>query len=476
MDKKEEDSLQGYRGEAQKTLQKYGVKVWSEVKITGKKRIFEGIVLPRSELGDDKHIVIKLPNGYDIGINIKDIETIEEKGYEPAAYKLPEKTIPKDEKKPNITLLGTGGTVAARLDYRTGAVIPAFTPQELFTAVPELTDICNLETRTIYEIFSENMKPEHWQKIAEETAKEINKGTEGVIIAHGTDTMHYTASALTFMLKNLPVPVVMVGSQRSSDRPSSDAATNLISATLTAAKSDIAEVTICMHETTNDPTCLIHRGTRARKMHSSRRDTFRTIDDTPLAKVNPLTKQITPLRKDYNKRKKTNKKKKEEKKKEEKKKEERGEEEGREVIADTAFEEKTALIYTYPGIKKEIIEHLIDQNYKGIVIAGTGLGHTPETLIPTLERAIQQQNMTIVMTTQCLWGHIKMNVYDTGRKLLKIGVIPGANMLPETAYIKLGHILGHTQNKEEIKKLIQTNIAGEITKREKHKAYQILQN
>ena len=318
MDKKEEDSLQGYRGEAQKTLQKYGVKVWSEVKITGKKRIFEGIVLPRSELGDDKHIVIKLPNGYDIGINIKDIETIEEKGYEPAAYKLPEKTFPKDEKKPNVTLLGTGGTVAARLDYRTGAVIPAFTPQELFTAVPELTDICNLETRTIYEIFSENMKPEHWQKIAEETAKEINKGTEGVIIAHGTDTMHYTASALTFMLKNLPVPVVMVGSQRSSDRPSSDAATNLISATLTAAKSDIAEVTICMHETTNDPTCLIHRGTRARKMHSSRRDTFRTIDDTPLAKVNPLTKQITPLRKDYNKRKKTNKKKKEEKKKEEK--------------------------------------------------------------------------------------------------------------------------------------------------------------
>ncbi|MFX0161814.1 MAG: Glu-tRNA(Gln) amidotransferase subunit GatD, partial [Candidatus Hodarchaeota archaeon] len=446
MEKKEEeeDQFQGYKGEAKETLQKYGAKVWSEVKITGKTRIFEGIILPRSELGDDRHIVIKLPNGYDIGINIEDIETIEEKGYEPAAYKLPEKTYPKDEKKPNVTLLGTGGTVAARLDYRTGAVIPAFTPQELFTAVPELTDICNLQTRTIYEIFSENMKPQYWQKIAQETAKEINKGTEGVIIAHGTDTMHYTAAALTFMLKNLPVPVVMVGSQRSSDRPSSDAATNLISATLTAAKSDIAEVTICMHETTNDENCLIHRGTRARKMHSSRRDTFRTIDDTPLAKVNPLTKQITPLRNDYNKRKrKTNKKQKEK--------------EG-EVIADTAFEEKTALIYTYPGIKKEIIEHLIDQNYKGIVIAGTGLGHTPETLIPTLEKATQQHNMTIIMTTQCLWGHVKMNVYDTGRKLLKIGIIPGANMLPETAYVKLGHILAHTQNKEEIKKLIQTNI------------------
>ena len=454
----EGDQFQGYKGEAKKTLQKYSVKVWSEVKITGKTRTLEGIILPRSELGDDKHIVIKLPNGYDIGINTEDIETIEEKGYEPAAYKLPEKTIPKDEKKPNITLLGTGGTVAARLDYRTGAVIPAFTPEELFTAVPELTDICNLETRTVYEIFSENMKPEYWQKIAQETAKEINKGIEGVIIAHGTDTMHYTAAALTFMLKNLPVPIVMVGSQRSSDRPSSDAATNLISATLTAAKSDIAEVTICMHETTNDPTCLIHRGTRTRKMHSSRRDTFRTIDDTPLAKINPLKKQITPLRNDYNKRRKRKKTSKEE-----------------EVIADTAFEEKTALIYTYPGIKKEVIEHLIDQNYKGIVIAGTGLGHTPETLLPTLEKATQQENITIVMTTQCLWGHVKMNVYDTGRKLLKIGVIPGANMLPETAYVKLGHILAHTQNKEEIKKLIQTNIAGEITQREKHKSFQILQ-
>jgi glutamyl-tRNA(Gln) amidotransferase subunit D len=222
-----------------------------------------------------------------------------------------------------------------------------------------------------------------------------------------------------------------------------------------------------MHETTHDPTCLIHRGTRARKMHSSRRDTFRTIDDTPLAKINPLTKQITPLRNDYNKRRRT-KRKKTSKKKSEK-------EQGEEVIADTAFEEKTALIYTYPGIKKEQIEQLIDQNYKGIVIAGTGLGHTPETLLPTLEKATQQENMTIVMTTQCLWGHVKMNVYDTGRKLLKIGIIPGANMLPETAYVKLGHILAHTQNKEEIKKLIQTNIKGEITEREKHKAYQILQ-
>ena len=463
MEKKEEeerDRFQGYKGKALEILQKYGVKVWSEVKITGKTQTFEGIVLPRSELGDDKHIVIKLPNGYDIGINTEDIETIEETGYAPATYKLPEKTFPKDGKKPNISLLGTGGTVAARLDYRTGAVIPAFTPEELFTAVPELTDICNLQTRKVYEIFSENMKPEYWQKIAEETAKEINKGVEGIVIAHGTDTMHYTAAALTFMLKNLPVPVVMVGSQRSSDRPSSDAATNLISATFTAAKSDIAEVTICMHETTNDPACLIHRGTRARKMHSSRRDAFRTIDDTPLAKVNPLTKQITPLRQDYNKRKKRTKKKKGE---------------GEEVTADTAFEEKTALIYTHPGIKKDVIEHLIDKNYKGIVIAGTGLGHTPETLILTLEKAIQQENITIVMTTQCLWGHVKMNVYDTGRKLLKIGVIQGANMLPETAYVKLGHILAHTQNKEEIKKLIQTNIAGEITQREKHKAFQILQ-
>ncbi len=184
-----------------------------------------------------------------------------------------------------MKLLGTGGTIASRLDYRTGAVIPAFSPGELYGSVPELADVCNLETEKLYGVFSENMGPDQWIGTAEAIAREIEKGVAGIVVGHGTDTMHHTAAILTFMLQDLPVPVVMVGSQRSSDRPSSDAAINLINATRTAATSDIAEVMVCMFGPTSDQYGLLHRGTRVRKMHSSYRSTFRTISDVPIARV-----------------------------------------------------------------------------------------------------------------------------------------------------------------------------------------------
>ncbi|MHA1709976.1 MAG: Glu-tRNA(Gln) amidotransferase subunit GatD [Candidatus Baldrarchaeia archaeon] len=445
----EEDPLKGYRGKARQILEKFGVKVWSVVEITTKKAVLRGIILPRYEYADDKHITLKLPTGYNIGIDVAEILNIKEIGYEPGEYKLPKPEVLPDKSKPRIPFLGCGGTIACRLDYRSGAVIPALTPEELYSMVSELVEIAYVEPRLLFSLLSENMRPEYWVKIAEEVAKEINeRGAHGVVLAHGTDTMSFTSAALSFMLRNLPVPVVMVGSQRSSDRPSSDAAINLINAVTVAAKSDIAEVTVCMHGTSSDNYSLIHRGTRVRKMHSSRRDAFRTIGDIPLGMVS--NGKIIMFTNKYRRR------------------------TDGEVVADVKYEPKVSLLYSYPGFDPEIIDFLVDKGYKGIVFAGTGLGHVGDYLFDSIRRAIEE-GVFIVMTTQCLWGFVGMNVYETGRTLLRMGVIPGHNMLPEVAYVKLMWVLGHTTNPDEVRKLIQTNIAGEITEGEPYNGYVVLQ-
>ena len=214
------DLYKGYRGEALEVLKKFDALVWCNVKITSTEGVFRGTILPRSETADDLHIVIKLISGYNVGIAAKKITNIEVGERKEAHYKIPEKAFPFDPKKPNVKLLGTGGTIASRLDYRTGAVIPAFTPGELYGSVPELADICNLDTSKLYGVFSENMGPEQWIGTAKAIGEEIEKGIHGIVIGHGTDTMHHTAAALSFMVQDSPVPIVMVGSQRSRDRKS----------------------------------------------------------------------------------------------------------------------------------------------------------------------------------------------------------------------------------------------------------------
>ncbi len=444
-----DDLYKGYKGEALAVLKNFDALVWSDVEIITGDGKYKGIILPRSETADQQHVVIKLRVGYNIGIVASKIKDIKIEGRKEAHYKIPEKEFPVDPKKPRVKLLGTGGTIASRLDYRTGAVIPAFSPGELYGSVPELADYCNLETEKLYGVFSENMGPEQWIGTAQAIGREIEKGGEGIVIGHGTDTMHHTAAILSFMVQNSPVPIVMVGSQRSSDRPSSDAALNLMHSVKTAAESDIAEVMVCMFGPTSDNYGLLHRGTRVRKMHSSYRSTFRTIGDIPIAQVSRET--ITPLRADYKKRRRD-----------------------KNVIINTAFEEKVSIVYYYPNMKPDIIDSLIDNGYKGIVIAGTGLGHVNKPLYPALKRAFDN-NIAVYMTVQTLWGYVQMYVYDTGRDMMEIGVIPGANMLPEVAYMKLCWALGQTSDLEEVKKIMLTPIAGEITEREPSNGYLIYQ-
>ena len=256
------DALKGYRGLARRKLGEWGVKVWSDVRLVNDRgSVFEGVILPRSGNYDDLHVVIKLKNGYNVGLHVDRVKSVEEVGYKEAIYKIPEKEFPSRPDLPSVTLLGTGGTIASRLDYRTGAVIPAFTPGELYGAVPELADICNLTTKKIFGIFSENMAMEQYITLAKAIGEEIANGADGIVIGHGTDTMGHTAAILSFMVQDTPVPIVMVGSQRSSDRPSSDAALNLIHAVRAAGSGDIAEVVICMFGPTSDQYALLHRGT-----------------------------------------------------------------------------------------------------------------------------------------------------------------------------------------------------------------------
>ncbi len=443
------DAHKGYKGKALAILKRFDVRVWSEAVIDTTRGTFRGIILPRSENDDDHHVVLKLVTGYNVGITVETINDIHEVGYREAHYKIPEKEFPSSPNKPNVKLLGTGGTIASRLDYRTGAVIPAFSPGELYGAVPELADICNLTTEKLFAVFSENMGPEEYKALALAIRDEIEKGIDGIVIGHGTDTMHHTAGALAFMVQNPPVPIVMVGSQRSSDRPSSDAARNLIHATTAAATSDIAEVMVCMFGPTSDEYGLLHRGTRVRKMHSSYRSTFRTIGDVPLAMV--TSDGVTPLRDDYNRRR-----------------------NDRRVEIHPYFEERVALVYYYPNMHRDIVDALVDNGYKGIVIAGTGLGHINKPVYPAIERATAK-GVAIYMTVQTLWGYVHMFVYDTGRDLMAKGIIPAENMLPEVAYVKLGWSLGQTDDLDRVKEIMLTPICGEITEREPHDGYLIFQ-
>ncbi|MGD8415315.1 MAG: asparaginase domain-containing protein, partial [Candidatus Latescibacterota bacterium] len=247
-----DDKFKGYRDPTLSVLKENGVSVWSDVEVETTDGRYKGIILPRSETADPDHIVLKLANGYNIGLEAATVVSMKEIGRREANYKIPEREFPFDPAKPDIKLFGTGGTIASRLDYRTGAVIPAFSPGELYGSVPELADICNLQTEKLYGVFSENMGPEQYIATAKKIGEEIGKGTQGIVIGHGTDTMHHTAAILSFMVQDSPVPIVMVGSQRSSDRPSSDAALNLIHAVKTAAESDIAEVMVCMFGPTSD--------------------------------------------------------------------------------------------------------------------------------------------------------------------------------------------------------------------------------
>jgi glutamyl-tRNA(Gln) amidotransferase subunit D len=435
----EKDETSGYSGEARDILKKAAVEIGDRVRVSRKDRVYEGILIPRSEYGDEKHVVIKLKSGYNIGVRVAADTKIEKigEGSKPTFSTPP--TPDQNLELPQVTIMSTGGTIASRVDYRTGAVRPALSASDLYSVVPELAEIARIDTQILFSLFSENITPKHWTEISRAVAERINKGVDGVVIPHGTDTMGYTAAALSFALQNLPVPVVLVGAQRSADRPSSDAATNLIGAVTAATKAPFAEVTLAFHETPSDKTIVLHRGTKVRKCHTSRRDTFKSVNASPLAKV--TDRKITMLTHDHRKR-----------------------DRARKLILKPEFDEKVALLKFHPGMNPAMLDWHIDKGYRGIILEGTGLGHVSKYLFEPIRKAVEH-DIVVAMTSQCIWGRINMNVYATGRDLLAFGVIPLEDMIPETALVKLMWVLGQTHDIEEAKKLLRTNIADEFSPR-----------
>jgi glutamyl-tRNA(Gln) amidotransferase subunit D len=429
----------GYKGEVLSALKKAGFQVGDIIRVTSKGKAYEGILIPRSETGDDKHVVVKLKSGYNVGVQVTPDVKIEKigKGTKPsfAAPPLPE----QKPELPKVVILSTGGTIASRVDYRTGAVRSALSASDLYGVVPELADIARVKTEIVFSLYSENLTQQHWTQLAQKVAEHIKQGADGVVIAHGTDTMAYTAAALSFALQNLPVPVILVGAQRSSDRPSSDAATNLIAAVQAATRGPFAEVSLAMHETLSDTAIAITKGTKVRKCHTSRRDTFKPVNATPIARVRD--QEIIMLTDDYQKR-----------------------DAAKKLVLKPKFSDEVALVKFYPGLDPAVIDWYVEKGCKGILLEGTGLGHVSKYCFDAIKNAVKC-GVVIALASQCIWGRVNMNVYDTGRDLLSLGVIPLEDMFPETALVKLMWVLGQTSDPEEAKKLLKTNIAGEFSPR-----------
>ena len=412
-----------------------GASIGDVIEVKVGKDVWQGILMPRHEFSNPSIVTLKLPNGYNIGIKME--KSAKVKLVSPKETKSQSRQmLPRDPGKKDVAVISTGGTIASYVEYRTGAVHPAKSAEELVFSVPELLDICNVRAKVLYSILSENMKVAHWQGLARAVASELNSGAVGVIIPHGTDTMGFTSAALSFMLRNLTGPVLCVGSQRSSDRPSSDAIMNLLAATRLCVESDLGEVAVLMHGESSDTYCLAHRGTKVRKMHSSRRDAFKSVNAEPVARVEGTN--ITFLS-EYTRR-----------------------SQGPVQLKDK-IDGRASMLHFYPGFEAEHFD-FIAQNVKGVVVAGTGLGHVSEEIVGSIGKAVKA-GVHVYITTQCLHGTVNLNVYSTGRDMISAGAIPLGDMLPETAYVKLMWSMGQSDDAEEIRKLMLTNIAGEFSPR-----------
>jgi glutamyl-tRNA(Gln) amidotransferase subunit D len=382
----------------------------------------------------DGKAVIKLDSGYNIGVGRETCRFLDR----PVPVRRPEISTTQDDSLPCLSIISTGGTIASRIDYRTGAVTSQFDADDILRAIPGLSGIARYRTRQLYTILSENMTPAIWQELANAIYNEIKDGATGVIVTHGTDTMSFSSAAVSFMI-DTPVPVIFVGSQRSADRPSSDNTMNAL-CSATAAVSLLGEVAVVMHASTSDDRCAIHRATRVRKMHTSRRDAFQSIGIPPLGYVEYPSLKVNLTTKAVKRR-------------------------ASEPVIRPALDESCRLLYFYPGMPPSALPEAGEVH--GLVLAGTGLGHVSTEWIPALKTLADEGTVTM-MTSQCLNGRVCDRVYDTGRDLLKIGVIEGADTLPEVALVKMMWVLGNENNPEKQRLLLSSSLKGECMRRSLH--------
>ena len=411
---------------AEKLISDSGAEVHDRVRIETESMTYEGLIMPKHNFSEENIIILKLDNGYNIGVSTegaklsilskaKVVESIVE-------------TKKKNKDLQNITILGTGGTIASFIDYKTGAVSPAITAEQLVNSVKALDEIANINAEPLFSLASEDMKPNHWEDMAIKVKEIHDKNNHGIVIGHGTDTMAYSAAALAFQLPEISNPVVFTGAQRSPDRPSSDAHLNLVGAAKTA-MSDLGEVCIAMHETTDDRNVAIWRGNRARKAHSSMRNAFTSPNEGPIGIVSD---KIEWKRKYKSTSEKT--------------------------TIKAGFDDNIGMVWSHPGLSVQDWESIVNGK-NGVVIAGTGLGHINSELLDVIGKTTK--NVPVTMSSQCLSGSTNLNVYRNGRKLLEKGVVETYDMLPETAIVKMMWLSKHHPNK--INEMMGKNLVGEIS-------------
>ena len=412
-----------------------------KITLETKKESITGFLMPNS---DEKTLVLKLSNGYNIGVNRNSI--VKTKVLEKVKTQKAAKTAVKGKKGlKKIVILHTGGTIASKVDYKTGGVIAGFSADDLLSMFPELGEIANIETELVSNMMSEDMNFLDYQKIAFAVKKHASKGADGIIIGHGTDTLTFTAAALAFMFEKINIPVLVVGSQRSSDRGSTDAAMNMICAAEFIAQTDFVGVAICMHHSSDDEKCVILPATKTRKMHTSRRDAFKAINDIPFALIDYPTRKINFLKKNYPKKSSDN-----------------------SILLKSKLDENVGMLRIHTNMKNSLFE-FFTKNYKAFVFEATGIGHGPTNVgsniknYESLKKYIKKGGI-VAVTSQCLYGRVHPYIYTNIRRLSGIGCIYCEDMLPETAFIKLAWLLGNYSNDEAIE-MLNKNIRGEITER-----------
>ncbi len=429
--------LSGYKGGALRFLKDSGAAVGDILEVEASWGVVTGTLVPRYIFGDGEHIVLKLRSGYNVGLSLVGLKgaKVKAKGEKPSFSSQPP---PKPSKElPRVLMLGTGGTIASRVDYRTGAVHPAVSSADLHSLVPELSEVARVQPEIMFNVFSENVTPAHWSKLARRVKRAVDQGFDGVVVTHGTDTMGYTAAALSFALVDVPIPVVLVGAQRSSDRPSSDGPLNLIAAASVAGNAQFAGVYVAMHMGENDDKVVFHRGTRVRKNHTSRRDAFVSVD-VPLAAVWGRS-GIEYASEGLAQR-------------------------GGSFRPKAKFDSRVVLLKFYPSMPASLIRGARRSGARGLVIEGTGLGHVSRDVIRELGLFMRKGGL-VCMTSQCINGRVDLNVYDTGRDLLHAGVVPLEDMLAETALVKAMWALGNSASVAKAKELMARDVAGETTTR-----------
>ena len=404
---------------------------FSRVRLSWKGRRLEGILTPGTDT-----MRLKLDSGYNIGLDAKDVSDIEVL----AEPEKKQKTASKPSKG-GILLIHTGGTIASRVDYASGAVYPSFSSEELLASYPELEEFAPIETLELSNIVSEDLRFSHMNAIAKVIHERRNDpDTTGFIVTHGTDTMHYTAAALSFILGRLEKPVILVGAQRSSDRPSSDARLNLLSAAL-ALRSAPPAVYVCMHESIHDERCALILGVSARKMHSSRRDAFASINRPPVGFVDFASRsvELEPF--------------------------ELPDSEPRFEPFDESL--RIGVLVSRPNLFAQDVASYA--SYDGLIVEGSGFGHLPASkeADPENERVLEEitkiaSKIPVFMTKRTISGVTNLNIYTPGRKLREAGVLGhGCDCTPETAYVKLAWALSH--HKDAVASVMESNGAGEFT-------------